>query len=70
MLSFVVAYLDNSNISYNRTINNFVAELTLHSFLYHLNLYKDNTKDADLEYQKDSRWYVRTMTIVFQITSL
>ena len=50
-----------------RTINNFVAEISLHSYLYKLGIAETSTKDADLEFVEDSRWYVRTGTLLFQI---
>ena len=65
--SFIINYLKSNNIYYDRTVNNFVAELSLHSYLYKLDIAKSSTIDADLEYVEDSRWYVRTGTIIFQI---
>ncbi len=65
--SFIVNYLDSNNIYYSRTINNFVAELSLHSYLYKIGIARDCTVDADLEFTEDKRWYVKTGTILFQI---
>lgn len=67
VVTFIVDYLESNDIYYDRTINNFVAELSLHSNLYKLGIAKDSTKDADLEFIEDSRWYVRTGTLLFQI---
>lgn len=64
--SFIVTYLESNDIYYDRTINNLVAEISLHSYLYKLGISKASTIDADLEYVEDSRWYVRTGTIIFQ----
>ena len=44
-----------------------MAEISLHSYLYKLGVEESSTKDADLEFNEDSRWYVRTGTILFQI---
>lgn len=67
VVSFIVTYLDSNDIYYDRTINNLVAEISLHSYLYKLGISKTSTIDADLEYVEDSRWYVRTGTLLFQI---
>lgn len=67
VVSFIVTYLDSNDIYYDRTINNLVAEISLHSYLYKLGISKTSTIDADLEYVEDSRWYVRTGTIIFQL---
>lgn len=65
--SFIVTYLDSNDIYYDRSINNMVAEISLHSYLYKLGISETSTIDADLEYVEDSRWYVRTGTLLFQI---
>lgn len=65
--SFIVAYLESNDIYYDRTINNLVAEISLHRYLYKLGISEASTIDADLEYVEDSRWYVRTGTLLFQI---
>ena len=67
VISFVIDYLETNGIYYDRTLNNFVAELSLHSYLYKLGIKESSTKDADLEFTEDSRWYVRTGTLLFQI---
>ena len=67
VVSFIIDYLESNDIYYDRTVNNFVAELSLHSYLYKLGIAESSTKDADLEFNEDSRWYVRTGTILFQI---
>ena len=67
IVSFIINYLESNDINYDRTLNNFVAELSLHSYLYKLGIAEASTKDADLEFVEDSRWYVRTGTLLFQI---
>lgn len=67
VVSFIIDYLESNDIFYDRTINNFVAELSLHSYLFKLGIAESSTKDADLEFVEDSRWYVRTGTLLFQI---
>lgn len=67
VVSFIIDYLESNYIYYDRTVNNFVAELSLHSYLYKLGIAEDSTKDADLEFLGDSRWYVRAGTLFFQI---
>lgn len=67
VVSFIIYYLRSNDIYYDRTINNFVAEISLHSYLYKLGIAESSTKDADLEFIEDSRWYVRTGTLLFQM---
>lgn len=67
VVSFIIDYLESNDIYYDRTVNNFVAELSLHSYLYKLGIAESSTKDADLEFVEDSRWYVKTGTLLFQI---
>lgn len=50
-----------------RSVNNALAELTLHSYLYRIGIEKASTKDADLDYIKDNRWYVTFFTSIIQI---
>lgn len=69
VLSYIKNQLVTDKITY-RSINNLEAELKLHAVLYKLNIYSDRTKDADLEFDEDSRWYVRTVTILFQILGI
>lgn len=64
---FIVSYLKTNDIECDRTVNNLVAEISLHSYLYKLGISETSTVDADLEYVEDSRWYVRTGTLLFQI---
>lgn len=67
VVSFIINYLESNDIYYDRTLNNFVAELSLHSYLYRLGIAETSTKDADLEFIEDGRWYVRIGTLLFQI---
>ncbi len=68
--SFIIYYLKMNNIYYDRTLNNFVAELSLHSYLAKIGIEKSSTVDADLEFICDSRWYVKTGTTIFQILGI
>ena len=43
------------------------AELALHSYSYVYGIKKASTRDADLEYDKDSRWYVMFLTSLLQV---
>ncbi len=54
----------------DRSINNLEAELKLHAVLYELGVSKESTRDADLEYREDNRWYVRSATMFFQILGI
>lgn len=58
---------DKDKGTMKRSMNNALAELTLHSYLYRLGIEKASTKDADLDYIKDNRWYVTFFTSIIQI---
>ena len=70
VLSFIKSYLNVKGIKNCRTIQNYEGELYFHSLSYNLGFIKESSKDADLEYQSDSRWYVRYASIVLQILGL
>ncbi len=70
ILSKIKKHIDKQGIELDRTINNLEAEWSLHNYLYQLNFATDSTKDADLEYLKDDRWYVQTSTLLLQILGI
>lgn len=45
-------------VSISRSNSDLMGELRLHNFLYELGYRTNHTKNADLEYIKDHRWYV------------
>lgn len=57
-------------ITTDRSIRNLEAELAMHNMSYKIGLFKKETKDTELEFQGDPRWYVRIATIVFQVLGI
>lgn len=57
-------------ISTDRSIRNLEAELVMHTVLYKMGLFKEETKDTELEFNNDERWYVRVATIIFQMLGI
>ena len=49
---------NESGIEITRSNTDLVGELRLHNFLYNMGYKQTDTRDADLEYIKDRRWYV------------
>lgn len=67
-LKFIMYYMKENEITTRRTINNLEGELLAHRMSYFLNIKKANAIDADLDYIKDSRWYVNAVTMLFEIS--
>jgi len=70
VLCFISHCLKEKGIACTRTIQNMEGELVLHTFLCRINYKTDQTKDTDLEYTKDRRWYINAATTVMQILGL
>jgi len=51
--------LEHSDIKFNRDINLLVKEWIVHNRLYKLGLFRNRTKDVDLEYQQ--KWYLKVI---------
>lgn len=64
---FIKYYFKEKGIVCTRTVQNLEAEWAMHNFLYRINYQIESTKDADLDYIQDKRWYVNAATIVMQI---
>lgn len=70
VLCFISYCFEQKNIDCSRTIQNLEGEVITHNLLYELRYKTDSTKDTDLDYIKDKRWYVNTATIIMQILGL
>lgn len=70
VLCFIRYCLKEKDIDCNRTVQNTEGEMITHNFLYKLGYKPISTKDTDLDYVKDKRWYVNTATIIMQILGL
>ena len=58
ILSFVRGYAATQGYEISRDNTELVGEFRLHQFLYEIGYKEEQTKDLDLEYKADSRWYV------------
>ncbi len=58
ILSFVRGYVTTQGYEISRDDTELVGEFRLHQFLYEIGYKEEQTKDLDLEYKADSRWYV------------
>ncbi len=58
ILSFVKGYALEKGYDITRKDAELVGEFRLHQFLYEIGYKEEQTKDLDLEYKADSRWYV------------
>lgn len=59
IISFISSYAEQNGIELSRTNVNLMGEYRLHTYLYKVGYKVNQTKDADLEYTQDDRWYVR-----------
>lgn len=70
VILFIQAYLHNQNKSLPRSITDCVGEYRLHCMLYQCGYKVARTKDVDLEYEKDPRWYVNVCSRLLGLTGL
>lgn len=70
VLCFISHCLKQKNIDCSRTIQNLEGEVITHNLLYEIGYKTESTKDTDLDYTKDKRWYVNTATIIMQILGI
>ena len=66
-LHYAYSSLDGLGIKAKRTIHSMEGELAAHAYLYDWGIEKASTKDADLDYLEDPRWYVRFVSAMLQI---
>lgn len=59
IILFVRDYAGRHGIDITRTNSDLLGEYRLHTYLFRLGYKQPQTKDADLEYGQDRRWYVR-----------
>ena len=62
VILFIQEYLLKQDKRLSRKTTQYVGEYRLHYFLYKLGYKRAQTKDADLEYEQDSRWYVNAVS--------
>ena len=67
----VFKYYDSDNIVLkNRSTFSIICEWKTHTLLYHLNLYKEHTKDVDINYPEQKKYLllyyiIGTLTYIF-----
>ena len=64
VILFIRQYLSKQNQPLTRTVTDYVGEYRLHYRLYKWGYEEERTKDVDLEYEGDSRWYVNVCSRV------
>ena len=57
-ITFLIIYLEDEGVKLPRTHAELCGEVYLHKILYKLNYRRSQTKDCDLDYVADRRWYV------------
>lgn len=58
LIAFVYSYGRKTDIRIERSVTDMLGELRLHNALYAVGYKRKNTADADLDYDRDRRWYV------------
>ena len=70
VILFIHQYLDERNQPLTRTVTDYVGEYRLHCKLYEWGYEEERTKDVDLEYDRDPRWYVNSCSRLLGFTGL
>jgi hypothetical protein len=58
IIAFAKRRLDELGISCRRSDRDLEGELALHIICYRLDIRPEKAKDADLDYDRDQRWYI------------
>lgn len=60
-LVFVIrSYSEEEGIEISRTNSELYGELRLHNMLYSLGIARNHTRDCDVDYIEDPRWYINS----------
>jgi hypothetical protein len=62
--AFIYAYGEENGSEVPRKEREIAGELKLHNLLYTVGYERGRTKDADVEYTADKRWYVNLASVV------
>ena len=64
LAKFIKAYMRKQGEIFTRSNTATVGEMTLHNVLYELGYRRENVASADIDYEKDPRWYVNLTSAV------
>ena len=64
ILLFIRSYTTERDINLQRTNTSLYGEYRLHAILYQCGYKETSTKDLDLEYVSDPRWYVNVCSAI------
>ena len=70
IILFVQSYVLNHGKELTRDLTDYIGEYRLHCKLYEWGYATAQTKDADLEYGKDPRWYVNLISRVIGLLGI
>lgn len=65
VISFIRYYANEHTITITQSNIELIGEYRLHTYLYRIGYRTKQTKDADIEYNGDPRWYVRAASKTF-----
>lgn len=58
----ISTFSEEEGIAIVRTNSEIYGELRLHNMLYSLGIAREHTRDCDVDYIDDSRWYINSMS--------
>ncbi len=64
LVAFVYSYGRKTDIGIERHTADMLGELRLHNALYAVGYRRKNTADADLDFDRDKRWYVNFISSI------
>ena len=64
LLNQIINYANENEIEIKRDIGKLEGEWYIHNVCYNLGIERGSTKDADLDFVQDARWYVNFATDV------
>lgn len=59
---YIISYTEECGLKISRSYKELCGEIILHKWLYKLHIKRAQTKDCDLDFHKDSRWYVNLLS--------
>lgn len=59
---YIIDYAEKYGIKISRSYKELCGEIILHKWLYKLHIKRAQTKDCDLDFTQDGRWYVNLLS--------